>query len=606
MSLWTAIGSGTVIHPIAGGLAVLLVAIATVAIGSIGLRLARTTSDFYVASRSVSARWNASAVSGEYLSAASFLGVAGLVLAGGVDMLWFPVGYTAGYLVLLVLVAAPLRRSGAYTLPDFAEARLSSRTVRTTASILVVGIGWLYLLPQMQGAGLALRTVTGFPPAAGAGLVAAVVVLNVLAGGMRSITFVQAFQYWLKLTAIATPVIFLLLAWAGDGAPNPASQGVPTARETVTTTLASPVSLTVERDTTITVRGGVDGRVVDGPVALAPGSPVVVAAGASVTVFAGRPVPHAEPVRASTGHDWALPLSGAGGRQHPLYATYSLVLALFFGTMGLPHVLVRFYTNPDGHAARRTTLVVIGLLGAFYLFPPVYGALGRIYAPDLLLSGRADTVVLALPGRLLGQPWGDLASALLVAGAFAAFLSTSSGLVVSVAGVLSQDLLRRDVLLGRRLTRRPGPDRPVYRFRVATVLSVIVPLLLSLTTTRLGLADTVGLAFAVAASTFCPLLVLGIWWRGLTAPGAMAGLVAGGLMASTAVVTTMLAGPLDGWPGVLLAQPAAWSVPLAFAVMIGVSLATRASTPPQVGRLMVRLHTPEGVDVDRGRGLPGA
>src|SRR4051812_29514771 len=192
-----------------GVAAVGLVIVATVLIGSFALRLSRTTSDFYVASRSVSPAWNASAIGGEYLSAASFLGIAGLILAYGADMLWFPVGYTAGYLVLLVLVAAPLRRSGAYTLPDFAELRLGSRRVRLTASVLVVAIGWLYLLPQLQGAGLALRAVTGLPGWVGAPLVALVVVLNVAAGGMRSITLVQAFQYWLKLTAIALPVFFL-------------------------------------------------------------------------------------------------------------------------------------------------------------------------------------------------------------------------------------------------------------------------------------------------------------------------------------------------------------------------------------------------------------
>src|SRR4051812_49916432 len=178
-----------------GVVAVAMVITATVLIGTFALRFSRTTSDFYVASRSVSPVWNASAIGGEYLSAASYLGVAGLILAFGVDMLWFPVGYTAGYLVLLVLVAAPLRRSGAYTLPDFAELRLGSRRVRLTASVLVVAIGWLYLLPQLQGAGLALRAVTGLPGWVGAPLVALVVVLNVAAGGMRSITLVQAFQY---------------------------------------------------------------------------------------------------------------------------------------------------------------------------------------------------------------------------------------------------------------------------------------------------------------------------------------------------------------------------------------------------------------------------
>src|SRR5881398_1641689 len=228
--------------PVAG---VVLVTVVTLAVGSLGLRRARTTSDFYVASRAVTPRWNAAAVSGEYLSAASFLGIAGLVLVYGFDMLWYPVGYTAGYLVLLALVAAPLRRSGAYTLPDFAELRLGSLAVRRLAAVLVVGIGWLYLLPQFQGAGLALRTVTGAPQWVGALIVAGVVVLNVLAGGMRSITLVQAFQFWLKLTAIAVPVVFLLLAWYADGAPDPAAPSPPVARTATTVHLPDAVRVRV-------------------------------------------------------------------------------------------------------------------------------------------------------------------------------------------------------------------------------------------------------------------------------------------------------------------------------------------------------------------------
>jgi cation/acetate symporter len=130
--------------------AVVVVVLATVLIGAFGIRLSRTTSDFYVASRTVSPLWNASAIGGEYLSGASFLGVAGLILAYGADMLWLPVGWTGGYLVLLVLISAPLRRSGAYTLPDFAEARLESMAVRRVASVLVVLIGWLYLMPARR------------------------------------------------------------------------------------------------------------------------------------------------------------------------------------------------------------------------------------------------------------------------------------------------------------------------------------------------------------------------------------------------------------------------------------------------------------------------
>jgi Na+(H+)/acetate symporter ActP len=567
--------------------AVVLVCLATIGVGAVGLRLSRTTSDFYVASRVISPRWNAFAICGEYLSAASFLGVAGLVLAFGVDILWYPVGYTAGYLVLLALVAAPLRRSGAYTLPDFAEIRLRSRTVRRLASLLVVGIGWLYLLPQFQGAGLALRTVTGAPRWVGAALVAVVVLLNVAAGGMRSITLVQALQFWLKLTAIALPIAFLLLAWTADGRPDPGSQSVPVARTTTTVELPGAVRVQVQTPTRLTVHGEVDGHRADGPLTLQPGEHEL-AADSLVELQAGEPVPHTVSIQASTGHAWGTPTSGAGGRDHPLYRLYSLLLALLFGTMGLPHVLVRFYTNPDGRAARRTTLAVIGLLGLFYLFPPFYGAMGRIYTPDLLMTGRTDAVVLLLPERLLPHPWGMPVTALVTAGAFAAFLSTSSGLTVSVAGVLSQDLLRG---------RLRGSVRG---FRVGAVIATAAPALLSLLALRTSLADTVGLAFAVAASTFFPLLTLGIWWRGLTRVGALAGLVVGGTLASVAVTFTIVRGTQPGLVSTLLAEPAAWTVPTAFAVMIIGSLLTRGSQPPGVARIMVRLHAPEGLAVDRG------
>src|SRR5215475_9416447 len=199
--------------------AIVLITITTVAIGAFGYRISRNTSDFLVASRTVSARWNASAISGEYLSAASFLGVAGLVMKYGLDVLWYPVGFTAGYLALLLFVAAPLRRSGAYTLPDFAELRLRSKRVRKLATAFVVLIGWLYLVPQLQGAGLTLTTVTGAPAWLGAVVVGVVVTANVASGGMRAITFVQAFQYWLKLTAICLPAFVILLHWQAAGHP---------------------------------------------------------------------------------------------------------------------------------------------------------------------------------------------------------------------------------------------------------------------------------------------------------------------------------------------------------------------------------------------------
>jgi cation/acetate symporter len=532
-----------------------VVVLVTVGIGAYGLKFARTTSDFLVASRSVSPSWNAAAISGEYLSAASFLGVAGLVLRYGVDVLWYPVGFAAGYLALLLFVAAPLRRSGAFTLPDFCEVRLRSPVLRRIATVFVVFIGCLYLVPQLQGAGLTFNTVTGASYEWGALLVGLVVTANVAFGGMRAITFVQAFQYWLKLTALAVPVIFLVLQWQSDG--RPAVTPPVGATFPVTTTV------TIQEKTTINING----------------EETTVRPGEQLTFPAGAPVPRVSTVDAHFGADWLLP-----GSDKSLFATYSLILATFLGTMGLPHVLVRFYTNPDGASARRTTLVVLALVGCFYLLPTLYGVLGRIYTPQLLMTGRTDAVVLLLPEAALGGgDLGRLLGALVTAGALAAFLSTSSGLLTSVAGVVFTDVLHAD---------RGGSVRD---FRLATALAAIVPIGLSLYVSNMDVSRVVGLAFAVAASSFCPLLVLGIWWRGLTDVGAAAGVLAGGGAAMAAVLVTVLGPPLTGWPAQMVGQPAAWTVPLAFTVMVIGSLLTSRRIPRDVGATMLRLHAPESL-----------
>ncbi|GHF29501.1 cation acetate symporter [Streptomyces fumanus] len=556
--------------------AVALVVVATVLVGAFGLRVSRTTSDFYVASRTVGPRLNAAAISGEYLSAASFLGIAGLVLVQGPDMLWYPVGYTAGYLLLLLFVAAPLRRSGAYTLPDFAEARLASQAVRRLAGAFVVGVGWLYLLPQLQGAGLTLTVLTGAPDWLGGVIVALVVTATVAAGGMRSITFVQAFQYWLKLTALLVPALFLILAWQADGAPARAFEEPAAFREHRTVRVQDALALKLERPLTVTVHGTVDGRPHHGTRLLLPAGTHRIDAGTRLSFAPGTPVPAA----AGPGADDALSPSRAESRtERPLYATYGLILATFLGTMGLPHVVVRFYTSPHGVAARRTTVAVLGLIGAFYLLPPVYGALGRLYAPELTLTGDADAAVLLLPDRMIGGLGGDLLGALVAGGAFAAFLSTASGLTMAVAGVLTQDVL---------------PARGVRHFRLGTLLAMAVPLAASVLVGGLPVADAVGLAFAVSASSFCPLLVLGIWWRRLTPPGAAAGMLVGGGSALLAVTATMAGFPGGGGaPHALLAWPALWSVPLGFLTMVLVSLATPGRVPPGTAAVLARFHLPE-------------
>ncbi|WP_394621047.1 cation acetate symporter [Lentzea sp. JNUCC 0626] len=561
--------------------AVVVVALGTILVGAYGLRVSRTTSDFYVASRTVSPWWNASAIGGEYLSAASFVGIAGLIFAYGPDMLWFPVGYTAGYLVLLTMVAAPLRRSGAYTLPDFAEARFRSRGVRAVASILALAIGWLYLLPQLEGAGLTLNTVTGAPDWVGALIVTAVVTANVMSGGMRSITFVQAFQYWLKLTAITVPIAFLIVAWQVHGAESLTKPEYPVFRQDTEVSFQRPTMIHADAFISIKGTGEIDGARVTDTVVVLPEGYHRIGAGSEFTFPKDAPVPHLSTMEHNTNEMWSLPMSS--GQEFPLYGAYSLIIATFLGTMGLPHVIVRFYTNPNGTAARRTTLIVLGLLSVFYLMPPMYGALGRLYTPELLMTGQTDAVVLVLPTRMIEGIGGQLLGALVAGGAFAAFLSTSSGLVVSLAGVLSQDVLRLGGVRG---------------FRISTVLAGLVPLAMTFVATGMPVADMVGLAFAVAASSLCPLLMLGIWSTRTTTVGAIAGMLAGGVPALTAGLVTMFTDTGDAWYEILLSRPAAWTVPLGFTVMYVVSLLTQRHTPPGVQRTMVKLHAPENLGLD--------
>jgi Na+(H+)/acetate symporter ActP len=560
-----------------------LVAMASAVIGALGVRFARSTSDFFVASRTVGPAANAGAISGEYLSAASFLGIAGLILRDGVDALWYPVGFTAGYLALVLFVSAPLRRSGAYTVPDFAEARLRSPALRKVCTVFVVIIGWLYLLPQLQGAGLTVTTVTGLPSWMGAVGAAVVVVLTVVLGGMRSITFVQAFQYWLKLTALALPAVIALIFFLSDDRTFD-REAPPQFPELTAVDVRTDVLLDVRIPVTLTATGDVDGVRLNatplhwttGTHTVGAGSELVFPGGSAVPVVAGSPASDAS---------WLTPYPA--GREHGLLATYSLIIALFLGTMGLPHVLVRFYTNPDGRAARRTAVIVLAMLGGFYVVVTLLGALSRLYTPQLLVNGETDAAVLLLPSAVLGSGWaGALLGGLVAAGAWAAFLSTSSGLVVSIAGVLSTDLMR---------------SSRVRDFRLASVISGLVPLGLSIAVTRLDFSEAVALVFAVAASTFCPLLVLGIWWRGLTAPGALVGVLVGGVASAGAVAVSLAGLGGSGWVGVLLYRPAIVTVPAAFVAMIVVSRLTASKRPADAAQVLLRLHAPERLGLSRDR-----
>src|SRR5688500_15123157 len=380
----------------------------TIWMGFWSARKSKTASDFFVAGRPVSVGWNASAISGEYLSAASFMGVAGLVMSVGYDALWYPVCYACGYLFLLLFIAGPLRRFGAYTIPDFAEGRYDSAVFRKIAVVFVLFIGFFYTMPQMKGAGTTLSYIfPGLPYWAGVVAVGVVITFNVALGGMKGITLVQAFQYWAKMFAISAPIFVLMAVYGSYGKNLAVNDGRP--QMAVVESVRKPLPEKAPADNAW----------------ISPFGPLTTKAAARAGI------------------------TGEEARPFSLLYTYSLIIALVCGTAGLPHILVRFYTNPDGVAAKRTTMWVMILIGIFYVFPPIFGVLGRNLMPELYngLSGvkGTDGIVLKLP-TILNERFGVLGSILsgvTCAGAFAAFMSTFSGLLVSMTGALAHDVYGR-------------------------------------------------------------------------------------------------------------------------------------------------------------------
>jgi Na+(H+)/acetate symporter ActP len=277
---------------------------------------------------------------------------------------------------------------------------------------------------------------------------------------------------------------------------------------------------------------------------------------------------------------------------HPLLYTFSLIVGLIFGTAGLPHILVRFYTNPDGRAAKRTTLWVMVLIGLFYLFPAIWGATGRHQAAHLYANTKTDAVVLELP-RIIGGDAGEFWRGVTCAGAFAAFMSTFSGLLVSMSGAMAHDIY------GTLLRPQSSARQRLLGFKFAALGIGVVATLLGLIAETWDIAMLVGWAFAIAACSYFPLLLLGSWWRGLTEKGAATGMLVGGLAALGSIITTMLidAKHLQWTPDpilrTLMEQPAIWGVPLSLGLMVVVSRFTAAEIPPDVDQIMLRLHAPE-------------
>ncbi|MBM4194775.1 MAG: sodium/solute symporter [Gemmatimonadetes bacterium] len=408
-------------------------------------RKTRTTEQFFAAGRTVTAGQNGWALAGDYMSAASFLGIAGLVATSGFDGLIYSTGWLVGWPVVLFLIAEPLRNLGKYTFADVVAARLKQTPVRLAAAIGTLSTVTLYLIAQMVGAGTLIKLMFGLTYETAVVIVGAAMIMYVLFGGMIATTWVQIVKAGLLLSGAALLAI-LVLARFGM---NPLALFAAAADQYGATVLAP-------------------GKLVSNPL-----------------------------------------------------DTISLGMALMFGTAGLPHILMRFYTVPDARAARKSVFYATGLIGSFYLMTFIlgFGAMVLVGPQAIRAVDAGGNMAAPLLAEFLG---GTPFLGFIAAVAFATILAVVAGLTLSGAAALSHDLWTSVIRGGHA---REGEELKVARY--ASLGLGIVAILLGIVFKGQNVAFMVGLAFAIAASANFPALVLSIFWRRCTTAGAVASMLTG-------------------------------------------------------------------------------
>jgi cation/acetate symporter len=537
--------------------ALALVVGGTTVLGVLTRPRSASTVDFYLAGQRIGVVTNAWAICGDYFSAASFLGVAAAVYASGLDGVWYATGFAAGFVPVLLFIAAPLRRFGEFSIPDFLGRRLSSEPVRLCAVIVVELVILAYLVPQAVGSGITWELLSGLR-LPGLSVYATGVIVSTLAisaivalGGMRGTTWTQAVQFLFLLTVL----LWLTAAAIGNGFSYPAA---------VETLGAEPLRNPVQ--------DGEGWRLATQRNELAPGE--------------------------------ASRFSRPGSRYGP-FGQFALIVTLMLGTAGLPHVMNRFFTSPSGRAARMTTVWVLGFAGLFYALAVLLGTAARAIIPgavpgrpwlaELTVDGvlRVPEHALLVLGRLYGSSVG---LGLLASGALVAVMSTIAGLLLAAAASWGHDVYERRVnpRASQRQAVRAG------QAAVAVAAAVSAGLALALPPASLAglfpslIAQMVSWAFALAGSALTPVFILAIWWRRTSAAGAIVGMAVGA-GASVALIALGVSTEAAGGsaPDVLL-TPALIAAPLSALATLVVSRCT--APPADVDLAWLRLH---GTAADR-------
>ena len=434
----------------------------------------KTTADFYAARSSITAWQNGWAIAGDYMSAATFLGMAGLICLNGLDGFLYPTGWMVAFVTVLLVMAEPCRNSGKYTVGDVLCVRSSPKPVRACAAIATVCVSTFYLTAQMVGAGKLMNLLVGIDYTFSIVIVGILIIIYVVFGGMIATTWVQIIKASL-LVGGGVIISILVLAQLGF----------------------NPIRLFNE-------------------------------VAASVPIQDWVRVNRLQQAVAQPGFDYGQRFLEPGLFLKNVWDQVSLGMATCLGTAGMPHILMRFFTVPDAKAARKSVVVSMFLIATFFILTTVMG-----YGAALFLTPQGITAVdpsgnMANPllARYLGNLWhpffGDFLQAFVCAVAFATILAVVSGLVLASSAAISHDIYTNIIKDGKAEQRQQ-----VIAARIAAFCVGTAGLLIALGAETQNVAHLVALAFAVSAAGVLPTVVLSLFWKKMSTAGICAGLMVG-------------------------------------------------------------------------------
>lgn len=443
----------------------------------------KSASDFYTASSQISGIQNAWAIAGDYLSAASLLGVTGLIALWGFDGFMYSIGWLVAYVTILLLIAEPCRNIGKYTLADILAYRNNPKATRIIGALSTVTVSTFYLTAQMVGGGILIKTLVGVDYEISVVAVGILMLGYVLFGGMLATTWVQMTKAFLL---VVTSFVLVCCIWL------PYGFSLPSFLQDIANS-----SLIQQRVATI------------------------------------LNLPLSEANRAELGELFLLP---GLLQQHPL-DQLSLGLALVFGTAGLPHILMRFFTVPTARDARKSVMWAMLIIGAFYLMTLFLGLGAALHVgPDRIKEidsgGNMATPLLALYlGGGIDSFYGNLLLAFIAAVAFATIVAVVAGLVLAASSAMAHD-----VYVGVIRGEHASTEEQIKAARIATVVFGVLAILIGITAKGQNVAHLVALAFAIAASANFPCILLTLYWKRCNTGGIVAGMVTGLISAITLVL----------------------------------------------------------------------